>query len=303
MNTPAHMDEHTLDAAVVAAAEAAAAAVAAEEVEDDQVFTIEMMDVGGQGLRVGRTTGNGLHPPLLMFNGIGGNIELLAPLAHALAEREVITFDIPGVGRSQMPRLPYRLRDIANLATRLLDMLGHRQVDVLGVSWGGAAAQQFVRTAPRRCRRLILCATSPGAVMVPGRPGVLWKMATPKRYVSRRYAQTVVGDIYGGDFRNNPDVAAPHFKHIKWQSSKGYYLQLAAAAGWTCIHWLMHIRQPTLIMVGEDDPLVPAVNGRMMNQLIPRSELKTFDCGHLFLLTRIEASRIAIQEFLDRSDA
>ena len=93
------MDEHTLDAAVVAAAEAAAAAVAAEEVEDDQVFTIEMMDVGGQGLRVGRTTGNGLHPPLLMFNGIGGNIELLAPLAHALAEREVITFDIPGVGR------------------------------------------------------------------------------------------------------------------------------------------------------------------------------------------------------------
>ncbi len=87
MNTPAHMDEHTLDAAVVAAAEAAAAAVAAEEVEDDQVFTIEMMDVGGQGLRVGRTTGNGLHPPLLMFNGIGGNIELLAPMAHALAER------------------------------------------------------------------------------------------------------------------------------------------------------------------------------------------------------------------------
>ena len=140
MNTPAHMDEHTLDAAVVAAAEAAAAAVAAEEVEDDQVFTIEMMDVGGQGLRVGRTTGNGLHPPLLMFNGIGGNIELLAPLAHALAEREVITFDIPGVGRSQMPRLPYRLRDIANLATRLLDMLGHRQVDVL--ESGGKIVQE-----------------------------------------------------------------------------------------------------------------------------------------------------------------
>jgi len=78
--------------------------------------------------------------------------------------------------------------------------------------------------------------------MLPARPSVLWKMATPRRYVSRRYARTIVGDIYGGDFRSDPDTAADHFRHIKWQSSLGYYLQIAAASGWTSIHWLHRIR-------------------------------------------------------------
>ena len=269
-------------------------------VDRSHVFDIEMVWVGKQLLRVGRTRGDGRHPPLLMFNGIGGNIEMLAPLALALSEREVITFDIPGVGHSLMPRRPYRLRDIANLASRLLDQLGHPAVDVLGVSWGGAVAQQFARTAPQRCRRLVLCATGTGVFMVPGRPGVLWKMATPRRYVSPRYARAIAGDIYGGDFRRDPDAAGDHFKHVKWQSSLGYYLQLAAVAGWTSIHWLHRIAQPTIVMAGADDPLIPLVNAKLMQRLILNSELAVFDCGHLFLLTRTEASSTAIRAFLDR---
>jgi poly(3-hydroxyoctanoate) depolymerase len=279
------------------------AATSLRRVDDSHVFATQMLRVGRQVLRVGRTPGDGRHPPLLMFNGIGGNIELLAPLALALREREVLTFDIPGVGHSLMPERPYRLRTIARLAAGVLDHFGHARADVLGVSWGGAAAQQFTRTAPQRCRRLILCATSAGAVMLPGRPGVLWKMATPRRYVSRHYARRVVGDIYGGDFRRDADTAAEHFRHIKWQSSLGYYLQIAAATGWTSIHWLHRIRQPTLIMAGADDPLIPLLNAKLMHRLIRTSELRTFDCGHLFLLTRTEASAAAIREFLDRADA
>lgn len=263
-------------------------------------FTIEMIQFGRQLLRVGRSRGDGTAPPLLMFNGIGGNIELLAPLAQALAGREVITFDIPGVGHSQMPHRPYRLRDVVNLACEVLDRYGHGEADVLGVSWGGAAAQQFVRTAPQRCRRLILCATATGALMVPARPDVLWKMATPRRYVNREYSRSIAGDIYGGDFRKDPKAAAEFFKHVRWQSSLGYYLQLAAVAGWTSVHWLRRVRQPTLVMAGEDDPLIPMVNARLMHKLIPNSELLVFDCGHLFLLTRIDKASAAIRAFLDR---
>jgi poly(3-hydroxyoctanoate) depolymerase len=278
-------------------------AQAARRVDASHVFTIQMLHVGRQVLRVGRTPGNGRKPPLLLFNGIGGNIELLAPLALAMPEREVITFDIPGVGHSLMPKRPYRLRHVARLAARVLDHFGHARADVLGVSWGGAAAQEFARRAAQRCRRLILCATSAGAVMLPGRPSVLWKMATPRRYISRHYARTIVGDIYGGDFRRDADTAAEHFRHIKWQSSLGYYLQIAAAAGWTSVHWLHRIRQPTLIMAGADDPLIPLLNAKLMHRLIPGSELQTFDCGHLFLLTRTQASVDAIREFLDRPEA
>jgi pimeloyl-ACP methyl ester carboxylesterase len=63
----------------------------------------------GQVLRVGRQAGSGSRLPLLLFNGIGGNIELLAPIARSMPGREVITFDVPGVGHSALPSRPYRL--------------------------------------------------------------------------------------------------------------------------------------------------------------------------------------------------
>jgi poly(3-hydroxyalkanoate) depolymerase len=173
-------------------------------------------------------------------------------------------------------------------------------VDVLGVSWGGAGAQEFAHSCRQRCRRLILCATAPGVVMVPASPTVLWKLATPKRYMNAEYSRSISGDIYGGDFRKNPALATELFRHVKWQSKMGYYLQLAAVAGWTSIHWLPGLRQPTLLMAGADDPLVPLLNARLMHMLIRHSELKIFDYGHMFLMTRADESVAAIREFLDR---
>jgi poly(3-hydroxyalkanoate) depolymerase len=268
--------------------------------EPPHAFSLAMLRIGAQLLRVGRQAGSGCGLPLLVFNGIGGNIELLEPLARAMPQRELISFDIPGVGHSPLPRRPYRLRHIARLAAGVLDHYGHRQCDVLGVSWGGAAAQQFARSEQKRCRRLILCATATGAFMVPAAPGVLLKMATPKRFMSRSYARNVAGDIYGGDFRGNPALAAEVFRHIRWQSHHGYYFQIAAAAGWTSIHWLHRLPQPTLLMAGADDPIVPLANARLMRRLIPNAHLKVFDCGHLFLLTRREQAVRAIEDFLDQ---
>ena len=83
-----------------------------------------------------------------------------------------------GGGGSPAPTLPYRFRGLARLANDLLDELGYRgQVDAIGVSWGGALAQTFAFHFPDRCRRLILAATSPGVIMVPGKLSVLMKLA------------------------------------------------------------------------------------------------------------------------------
>src|SRR5262245_42631247 len=79
-------------------------------VHAEHPFAIEMLRIGQQWLRVGRQPGRGEGPPLLLFNGIGGNIELLAPIARWMPQREVIIFDIPGVGHSPMPSRPYRLK-------------------------------------------------------------------------------------------------------------------------------------------------------------------------------------------------
>jgi poly(3-hydroxyalkanoate) depolymerase len=260
---------------------------------------IGLYDVGGQTLRVGIRRGDKGQRPLLVFNGIGANIELIEPFLDAYVGPEAIVFDVPGVGGSPTPRLPYRPSTLARLSTRLLDQLGHQQVDVLGVSWGGTLAQQFAFQQAKRCRRLVLAATSPGHLMVPGKPSVLLKMATPRRYKDPKYLKKIVGDLYGGALRHAPDLLGGHLRHIKWSSDYGYYLQLFASFGWSSLPWLPFLSQPTLVMAGSDDPIVPVVNGRILAKLIPDARLVTIDDGHLFLLTSAKKSAEAIGEFLN----
>jgi poly(3-hydroxyalkanoate) depolymerase len=259
---------------------------------------ISLRDVGGQVLRVGVRRGEQARPPLLIFNGIGANIELVEPFLDALDGPEAIIFDIPGVGGSPAPSLPYRPSTLARLSAQLLDQLGHDQVDVLGVSWGGALAQQFAFQQGKRCRRLVLAATSPGHLMVPGKLTVLLKMATPRRYKDPDYMRRVAGDIYGGALRASPDLVRQHLRHVRWSSDYGYYLQLVAGFGWSSLPWLRLLAQPTLVMAGTDDPLVPVVNGRILASLIPDARLVTIDDGHLFLVTSASESAAMISGFL-----
>ena len=260
---------------------------------------ISLRDVGGQMLRVGVRPGNRSQPPLLLFNGIGANIELVGPFLEALDGLEAIIFDVPGVGGSPAPRLPYRPWTLARLSAQLLDQLGYDHVDVLGVSWGGAIAQQFAFQQAKRCRRLILAATSPGHLMVPGKLAIHLKMASPRRYRDPAYMKRIAGDIYGGRMRNSPELVQKHMRHVRWSSDYGYYLQLIAGVGWTSLPWLPFLSQPTLVMAGSDDPIVPLANGRIMAKLIPDARLVTLDDGHLFLLTSAQKSAQLIIEFLN----
>jgi poly(3-hydroxyalkanoate) depolymerase len=264
---------------------------------------IGLREVGSRTLRVGVRPGDRSRPPLLLFNGIGANIELLAPFLEALEGPEAIVFDVPGVGGSPVPALPYRPWTIARLAARLLDQLGHGRADVLGVSWGGALAQQFAFQHARRCRRLVLAATSPGHLMVPGKLGVLLRMASPRRYKDAEYMKRIAGEIYGGALRRSPDLARQHLRHVRWSSDYGYYLQLLAAVGWTSLPWLALLRQPTLVMCGADDPLVPAANAKILARLIPDARLVSIDDGHLFLVTSARESARIIHEFLSQDTA
>jgi poly(3-hydroxyalkanoate) depolymerase len=259
---------------------------------------ISLRDVGGQVLRVGVRRGDKARPPLLLFNGIGANLELVAPFLDALDGQDAILFDVPGVGGSPAPTLPYRPSTIARLSARLLDQLGYGQVDVLGVSWGGALAQQFAFQQGKRCRRLVLAATSPGHLMVPGQLPVLLKLATPRRYRDPDYLTRIAGDIYGGRLRRSPELVRSHLRHVRWSSDYGYYLQLIAGFGWSSLPWLPFLRQPTLVMAGSDDPIVPVANGMILARLIPDARLVTIDDGHLFLVTSAGTSAAIVSEFL-----
>jgi len=280
------------------------AAVINSQTRSSQAATdplVEYIEVDGVMLRVATRPGKGV--PLFLFNGIGANFELVFPFMDALPEKEMIIFDIPGTGRSSMWWRPRRFSGLASLANKLLDRMGYQEVDILGVSWGGALAQQFARQYPDRCRRLILAATSPGAISVPGKPKALIKMATPMRYMSAQYMQEAAPHIYGGEVRRKPHLVTEHSARLIPPSITGYLYQLMAGIGWTSVHWLHKLLQPTLILAGDDDPIVPPVNSRLMSLLIPNNRLHiVHGGGHLFLVHSTRKVVPIINRFLDASD-
>lgn len=261
---------------------------------------LHQFQVGACNLRVAVWPGSAQRTPILLFNGIGGNIELLAPFVDALGDVEVISFDVPGVGGSLPPPFLYRLPGLARLAVKVLRKLGHERADVVGVSWGGALAQQFAHTAPSRCRRLVLCATTAGSLLAwSASPRILLKLLTPARFLRRGTMARDAGRLYGGRFRWDRDLVADYISRIKKPSRLGYLLQLGAITGWTSALWIWRLRQPTLVLAGADDPIAPPINGHILAKLIPHSRLEILDEGHLFVIAQPDISARLVRRFLD----
>lgn len=254
----------------------------------------------GHDVRVSIRPGSAPGPPLLLCNGIGASLELLQPFVDEIDPRiEVVRFDVPGVGGSPVPKVPYNFAVLACLVGRLLDQLGYREYDVLGISWGGGLAQQLAWQSPRRCRRLVLASTGTGMLMVPAGPRVLRRMITPRRYRDAGYAQAIAADLYGGRMRRRPtDVRQVVLERERLGPRTGYFLQLLAGLGWSSLPALPTIRQPTLILAGNDDPIIPLVNARLMRALLPHAQLHVYDDGHLGLITSAEELGPLVSEFL-----
>jgi poly(3-hydroxyalkanoate) depolymerase len=262
---------------------------------------MRVVKTGGRAIRVTVREGTSGWPPLLLCNGIGVSLELFDPFVSALdPRRTVIRFDMPGVGGSPAPVVPYHLATTGSLLSGLLDQLGYQQADVLGISWGGALAQQFAISRPGRVRRLVLVATAPGALMVPAHPRVLLRMLTPRRHRDPGYVAQVAGELYGGSARKDPAVARDllHATTTRLGPPRGYYYQLLATLGWTSLPRLPMLRKPTLILAGDDDPIIPVINARIMHWLIPGSELNVYHGGHLELAADAERIAPIVEAFL-----
>jgi len=269
---------------------------------------VRSITVGSTQLRVAVRPG---HPgpgagaaaprlPLLLINGIGASLELLEPFVSKLdPATDVIRFDPPGVGGSPLPSRPYRASWLCRLIAAMLTKLGYGRVDVLGVSWGGGVAQHFAAFQAARCRRLVLASTATGMLMVPPRPSVLRHMVTPRRHLDRGYMRQVAGDIYGGLARiDTAETADAMHDDNRVGPSRGYWYQLAATVGWTSLPFLPLLRQRTLILAGDDDPIIPLANARLMHRLIRGSQLYVYHGGHLGLGTDAAELAPVVDRFL-----
>lgn len=256
----------------------------------------------GRALRVGlrQATGAGAeYPPLVVFNGLGASLELLEPFVTALAQLAVVVIDAPGVGTTP-PSLPYRFPALARQAHEVLAELGMADapVDVLGVSWGGCLAQQFALQYPGRCRRLVLAATSPGILMVPGRPSALLGTLGAALHPGAADPARMANWVLGRNFQAHSERFMEEIRRLAPSDFRSQACQLFALWGWSSLLWLWRLRQPALILAGRHDPLVPLANARLLATLIPGATLNVLDDAHGFLLTRAEEAAALVHDFL-----
>ncbi len=259
---------------------------------------ITMQDVDGVMLRTAfwaakNDVGN---RPLLFFNGIGANLELTNALGDMFPDRDIVTFDVPGVGKSPVTQWPYRPWMLARWARKLLDQFHIDEVDVMGVSWGGALAQQFAFQYRNRVGKLILCATTAGMTMIPGKPASLSKMVDARRYTDPNYMRDNFATLYGDEA---DEQAGSHIDNLMAPDPKGYIFQLLAFIGWSSLPFIRFLRMPTLVMMGDKDSIVPLANGHILKVALPNSRLHVVEGGgHLFLVTRAEETAAVIRDFL-----
>jgi poly(3-hydroxyalkanoate) depolymerase len=263
---------------------------------------IQFFTIGPYRIRVGRwrRDGSGANSPIpiLIFGGIGQNLEAICDVADQMQDFDLVTLDMPGIGGSPPSRFPYRFSHMASVAREIIERLGYDQVDVFGVSWGGALAQQFAYSFPSCCRRLVLAATTTGLIMHWGKLSAYVNISKPRRYYDPEFARQTAGDLYGGIYRSRPELASFHLRRATKPSKKGILFQLLAAFRWTSILWLGKLVQPTLILYGLDDPLAPPTNAKLQNKLIPNSRVMPLNCGHLFCLTHPAVCAEAVRQFV-----
>jgi poly(3-hydroxyalkanoate) depolymerase len=234
--------------------------------------------------------------PLFLVPGIGCSADMWQPFIQYFPNRRIVSFDAPGAGRSSTPAYPVSVSALAALAAAVLDHCEVECTDVIGFSYGGAIAQQLAYEYPERVCKLVLAATNCGLGSVWGSPAAIAVMATPLRFYSATYFERVAAELYGGVTGRDAvrrDSAIGARRRLP-PTSYGYAMQLLGGFGWSSWGFLPEIPHETLVVCGDDDPLVPIENARMLAQRIPRATLEVVErAGHLLLWD--EPERIAPQ--------
>ena len=236
----------------------------------------------------------GSGPPLLVFNGSGGDLRRKPGLLDGpLAEHfELLCHDQRGLGQTDRPDRAYSMRDYAEDAAALLDAVGWDRCRVLGVSFGGMVAQEFALRFGSRVERLALACTSSGGAggasyplhelaelpaderglrtleLSDTRMDAAWRKSHPDAVETMAKLR---------DPANDPGAGEPH-------RELGARRQLEARSEHDTWDRLPQIAAPTLCCGGRYDGIASPANMERLAGRISGAKLELFEGGHLFLM-------------------
>jgi pimeloyl-ACP methyl ester carboxylesterase len=239
--------------------------------------------------RLGRV-GEGV--PVVFLQHFRGDIDSWDPaLTNPIAaERDVILFDNVGIGATP-GIVPTTVDQMARDAIAFIEALGLSQVDLFGFSLGGFVAQAIASNRPAIARRLILAGTGPQ-----GAPGmVAWSPDVVETIVTRQ--QPDGADLIHIFYANTPTSQGAGQQSLGriFQRQEGRDVgvtleakdaQYQAVLGWgtpdgKVVERLSSITQPTLILQGDDDIMIPTRASHTLAGLIPNARITVFpDASH-----------------------
>jgi pimeloyl-ACP methyl ester carboxylesterase len=246
---------------------------------------------------------HGTGEPLLMIMGLGYSSVMWRRALPRLAQNyRCIVFDNRGVGQSDVPPGPYSIAEMAGDAAAVLSAAGVERAHVLGVSMGGMIAQEFALTWPERVHALVLgCTTFGGRLAVSARPEIVSVLSARAKMDPETAIRAMVPYIYDAETPRDRIEEDLELRRRTFPTPAGYMAQVEAIMSWSCYDRLASIQNPTLVIHGETDELVPAENGKLIAGRISGAELVLLrSASHIFFTDQLEAALAAILSFYRR---
>ena len=227
--------------------------------------------------------------PIVFLNGVGTSLEIAAPLAERFPGRRFIAIEMPGAGLTPMSDLPLPPALLARLCVEAASQLGAHEFDLIGLSIGGAIAQQIGIQYRGRITRLVLAGTCSGVTMLPHD----WSETCFMRAMNPFAA--VMDDLMS-------DLTGPHLRDLVWPKPDGMASQFVSFAGWTSLAFLPMIQAPALVLAGARDRIIPPSNAMQLSAFMANAEHRILpDAGHLFPFTEPERTASHIARFFEKT--
>ena len=230
------------------------------------------------------------QPPLLCLQHFRGGMDHWDPLmTDGLAQgREVILYNGRGIASSGgQPRT--RIEDMADDAAAAMRKLGLQQIDVLGFSLGGFQALDLTWRHPTLVRKLMLLGTGPRGGNPEIEPQVLTTAPRPvpifEDFLYLFFGRSAQAEQAAREFwqrrHQRVDQDPPSSLQVAKAQIEANMLYLPRLSEDDPFSYLRNIRQPTFILNGVNDVMVPTVNSFYMARNLPNAQLFIYpDSGH-----------------------
>ena len=245
----------------------------------------------------------GAGTPVVLIHGLAGDYSAwLAQIEVLQQHYRVIAFDNRGAGQSTQVDEPITTAELAADTLQLMDYLELPRAHVVGRSMGGAVAQHMALQAPERIISLTLCASFAQLDLLGRRVLLNMREALEWRMSWADHARHSVQNFVSADFFNQyPERVATIERLIGGETRlPGCYVrQNEACQVHNTLGELHRIRQPTLVMAGDSDPICSLTATRALSAGLPNARTEIFShASHFFLMEQPEKFMKLLTEWL-----